>query len=72
MILKKEIEAFHKKMKFKGLEFTDIKQMINGKNDKSLKAAWKNSLGHQIPEVQLPEYEVIKKELVELLNKIFM
>ncbi|MBW6484198.1 MAG: nucleotidyl transferase AbiEii/AbiGii toxin family protein [Vicingaceae bacterium] len=68
----KVTEAFHKKMKFKELEFTGVKQMINGENDKRLKAAWKNSLGHQIPEVQLPEYEVIKKELVELLNKIFM
>jgi predicted nucleotidyltransferase component of viral defense system len=69
---KKVREAFHQKMEFKGLEFTGIEQMINKENDKRLKAAWKNSLGHQIPEVLLPEYKVIKKELVELLNKIFM
>jgi predicted nucleotidyltransferase component of viral defense system len=63
--------AFYEKMKFKGLEFTGIEQMINEENDKSLKIAWKNSLGHQIPEVQLPDYETIKNELLELLNKIF-
>jgi len=63
--------AFHQKMKFKGLEFTGIEQMINDENDYRLQAAWKNSLGHQIPESQLPDYEVIKKELVALLRKIF-
>ena len=68
---KKATEAFHKKMKFKGLEFTRIEQMINEENDKLLKAAWKNSLGHQIPKKQLPDYEDIKKELLELLNEIF-
>lgn len=64
-------EAFLKKMKYKGLEFTGIEQMINEDNDKRLKAAWKNSLGHQIPKVQLPGYEEIKKELGGLLNEIF-
>jgi len=64
-------EAFHQKMKFKELEFTSIEQMINVENDKRLKMAWKNSLGHQISKVQLPDYELIKKELVTLLNKIF-
>lgn len=67
---KKVTEAFHQKMKFKGLEFTGIEQMINEENDKRLKAAWKNSLGHQIPEVQLPDYEVIKTELKELINDV--
>lgn len=65
---KKVTEAFHQKMKFKGLEFTGIEQMINEENDKRLKAAWKNSLGHQIPSAQLPDYEVIKKELKHLLT----
>jgi predicted nucleotidyltransferase component of viral defense system len=64
--------AFHKKMTFKGLEFTGIKQMMNEENDKLLKAAWKNSLGHQIPDVQLPDYDTLKKEFVELLNEIFV
>lgn len=68
----KEITAaFHQKMKFKGLEFTGIEQMINEDNDKRLKAAWKNSLGHQIPSAQLLDYEVIKKVLIGLLKEIF-
>ncbi|MEZ4799625.1 MAG: nucleotidyl transferase AbiEii/AbiGii toxin family protein [Flavobacteriales bacterium] len=62
--------GFHQKMKFKGLEFTGIEQMINEETDKRLRTAWKNSLGHQIPEVQLPEYEVVKIELIELLKEI--
>ena len=64
-------EAFYEKMKYKDIEFLGVEQMINEENDKRLKAAWKNSLGHQIPEVQLPEYEVVKQELGELLNEIF-
>lgn len=68
---KKVTAAFHEKMKFKGIEFTGIEQMINEENDKRLKAAWKNSLGHQIPSVQLPDYEAIKKELIGLLKEIF-
>lgn len=68
---KKVTDAFHQKMEFKGLEFTGIEQMIREENDKRLKVAWKNSLGHQIPEVQLPNYELIKKELLELLSEIF-
>ena len=63
--------AFHKKMTFKGLEFTGIGQMMNEENDKLLKAAWKNSLGHQIPDTQLPEYEKLKEEFISLLHKIF-
>ena len=59
------------KMKYKGIEFKTIEQMINVDNDKLLKAAWQNSLGHQIPKVLLPDYEMVKKELVELLNKVF-
>jgi predicted nucleotidyltransferase component of viral defense system len=63
--------AFFEKMKYKGIEFKTIEQMINVDNDKLLKAAWQNSLGHQIPKVLLPDYEMVKKELVELLNKVF-
>ena len=58
-------------MEFKGLKFTGIEQMLNEENDKVLKAAWKNSLGHQIAEVQLPDYEDIKKDILGLLNRIF-
>lgn len=64
-------EAFYQKMAFKGLEFTGLEQMINAENDKRLSAAWKNSLGHQIPEKQLPAYEAIRTELLGLLKDLF-
>ena len=63
--------AFFEKMKYKRIEFKTIEQMINVDNDKLLKAAWQNSLGHQIPKVLLPDYETVKKDLVELLHKVF-
>jgi len=63
--------AFFEKMKYKGIEFNTIEQMINVDNDKLLKAAWQNSLGHQISKVLLPDYEMVKKDIVELLNKVF-
>jgi predicted nucleotidyltransferase component of viral defense system len=64
------VEAFRLKMKFKGLEFTGIDQMINKENDKRLQAAWKNSLGHQIPGDKLKEYKIIKANILELLERI--
>jgi len=64
-------EAFHKKMEFKGLKFTGVEQMINQNSDKALRTAWKNSLGHQIPPEQLPDYETVKKDLLRLLQDIF-
>ena len=67
----KIVEAFHEKMKFKGHTFTGIDQLINNDNDKKLKAAWKNSLGHQIQKSQLPEYEVVREELSLLFKKHF-
>ena len=56
-------KAFHRKMEVKGLIFTGIEQMINPENDKRLKAAWHNSLGHQIKKEFLPEYDKVKKDL---------
>lgn len=64
------VEAFHQKMKFKGLEFTGIDQMINEENDKRLQAAWKNSLGHQISGDKLEEYITVKASIFELLERI--
>lgn len=64
-------EAFFAKMEYKEIEFKGVEQLINYENDKALKAAWKNSLAHQIPQKQLPVYEIVKKELVELLNQLF-
>jgi len=65
------IEAFHQKMKFKGLEFTGIDQLINDENDKQLQAAWKNSLGRQIPGDRLPDYLEVKDSIKELLEEKF-
>lgn len=60
--------AFHEKMKFKGHTFTGVDQFINDDNDKKLKSAWKNSLGHQIAVSQLPDYERVKTDLGILLK----
>ncbi|MEX2564889.1 MAG: nucleotidyl transferase AbiEii/AbiGii toxin family protein [Cyclobacteriaceae bacterium] len=64
------VEAFHQKMKFKGLEFTGIHQMINEENDKRLQAAWKNSLGHQVQKEHLNTYEETRAVLHQLLTAI--
>ena len=58
-------------MKFKGHTFTGIDQFINEDNDKKLKGAWKNSLGHQIASTQLPEYDVVRQNLTILFTKHF-
>jgi len=64
-------EAFFVKMEYKEIEFKGVEQLINHENDKALKVAWNNSLAHQIPKNQLLKYEIVKKELVELLNQLF-
>lgn len=66
----KIVEAFHKKMAFKGHTFKSIEQLINPENDKQLSAAWKNSMAHQIPG-GLPDYMTVKNELSGLFKKIF-
>ena len=65
------VVAFHKKMRFKNLEFTGIEQLINPKSDKALKGAWKNSLGHQIQQDKLPDYEIVRANLLDLFQIIF-
>lgn len=65
-------EAFYKKMKFKNIEFTGINQMINPENDKQLKAAWDNSLAHQIPGDNFPYYENVRDEIKQLLTQNFI
>ncbi|MBK7408947.1 MAG: hypothetical protein IPJ40_13325 [Saprospirales bacterium] len=82
MILKREIEkhaedwpaivaAFHQIMKFKGHEFIGINQMINEENDMRIRAAWDNSLRHQIPKENFVDYEVVRAAIVTLLTQIF-
>jgi predicted nucleotidyltransferase component of viral defense system len=65
------VNAFHKKMAFKNLEFTGVDQLMDEDDDKKLRASWKNSLAHQIQADALPEYDVVKTELKELFKKIF-
>ncbi len=63
------VNAFHKKLAFKGHSFSAVEQLINSESDKHLKAAWKNSLAHQITE-ELPDFETVKNELLILFKKI--
>jgi len=65
------VDGFHGKMKFKGLTFTGIDQLINPANDKSLKAAWKYSLSHQLPPALFVDYAIVKMDLKILFEKIF-
>lgn len=64
-------EAFYYKMELKGLVFKGVDQMINPENDKRLKAAWQNSLAHQIKPQYFSDYELVRDELKELLTEIF-
>lgn len=65
------VEAFYQKMKFKGLEFTGIDQMINEDNDRRLQAAWNNSLAHQIQGENFPDYQLVKEDLLLLFKDLF-
>ena len=58
-------------MKYKNYEFTGIDQMINEENDKRVKAAWENSLKHQVTKENYAEYEVVKEVIVKLLKGMF-
>jgi len=59
--------AFELKMEFKDLEFTGIDQLLNPENDKILRAAWKNSLGRQLPG-EMPEYDTVRQKLEDWLS----
>jgi len=65
------VKGFYKKIEYKNLPFSGIEHLINEKNDKILKSAWKNSLEHQIENGKLPEYETVRDNLRILLEKIF-
>ncbi len=64
------VSAFHEKMFFKGLEFKGVEQLINPGSEKAVKAAWQNSLSHQIMPEKLPDYNQVKNDLYNLFNKI--
>jgi predicted nucleotidyltransferase component of viral defense system len=65
------VNAFKIKTAYKGLSFTGVAQLINEDNDRVLKAAWKNSLGHQIYDGKLTDYNTVKKDLTVLFERIF-
>ncbi len=65
------VGAFREKMRYKGLEFHGVDQLINPKNDRAVKMAWRNSLSHQVPTAALPEYDAVKEELAGLFERIF-
>jgi len=62
------VQAFHTKAEYKGLRFQGIGQFINPQNDKILKAAWKNSLEHQVAFGSLPDYDTVRADLWELFK----
>lgn len=63
-------KAFHEKMLFKGLSFSGIDQMINDENSAILKKSWENSLSHQITGKNFPNFDVVRREIMELLRKV--
>jgi predicted nucleotidyltransferase component of viral defense system len=65
------VDAFRRKTAYKGLQFSHITQLVNDDNDKKLKAAWSNSLKHQIGNGKLPDYGTVKTDLVALFRLIF-
>lgn len=64
------IDAFHKKLIFKGYVFTGIEQLINPENEKALRSAWVNSLSHQI-KGDFPEFDHVRDDLLKLFTRIF-
>lgn len=65
------VEGFYKKIKFKEIVFTGVEQLINSKSERMVKAAWKNSLGHQVNITVLPPFESVISDLQMLMNKVF-
>ncbi|MDR1897618.1 MAG: nucleotidyl transferase AbiEii/AbiGii toxin family protein [Prevotellaceae bacterium] len=64
-------EAFYAKTAYKKLQFSGIEQLINNENDRILKAAWNNSLKHQVSHKNLPEYDVVREDLFSLFQQLF-
>ncbi len=65
------VNAFHEKMRYKGLEFTGIEQFLNEESNTILKKSWKNSLGHQISQDKLPEFNEVKSDLEKWFAELF-
>ena len=65
------VRAFSNKVAFKELTFSGVHQMVNEQTIQRLRGAWSQSLIHQISSNQLPEFELVKQEVVDLLNQLF-
>lgn len=65
------VDAFHKKMAYKGLKFEGVDQLINPKNERAVESAWRNSLGHQVQARALPDFDSVKKYLEKLFERFF-
>lgn len=67
---KEIIHAFFDKTEFKGQEYVSPDQLLNPRSENTVKKAWKNSLGHQIAPLKLPDFEEVKENLESLFNQI--
>jgi predicted nucleotidyltransferase component of viral defense system len=67
----KVVAAFKIKTAYKELSFTGVAQLVNDDNDHVLKAAWKNSLEHQVCDGKLTDYKTVRDELLVLFERIF-
>jgi predicted nucleotidyltransferase component of viral defense system len=67
----KVVNAFKIKTAYKGLSFSGVNQLVNEDNDRVLKAAWKNSLEHQVCDDKLTDYNTVRNELLALFERIF-
>jgi len=65
------VKAFHKKMAYKNLDFEGVEQLVNPKNERAVKLAWRNSLGHQIQANTLPGFGIVKNDLEKLFKRVF-
>jgi hypothetical protein len=57
------VEAFFKKLKFKGHTSSLVDQLLNADNDKAIKPAWVNSIRYQIAG-ELPDYSYVFFQLI--------
>ncbi|GHT17352.1 hypothetical protein AGMMS4956_20810 [Bacteroidia bacterium] len=65
------VAAFHTKSAYKKIPFTGVEQLINKNNSSILKLAWNNSLEHQINRENLPDYDTVENDLLDLFKSIF-
>ena len=65
------VKAFHNKMKYKGLTFSGVDQLLNDGNSRIVETAWKNSLIHQLPPDLMVDFETVRNDLLKLFARLF-